>query len=91
RQEGFGIVFLEAMAASLPIVAARAAAVPELVVDGESGILVPPGDPEALAAALGRLLRDPAERRRLGDRGRRRVASYDAPLVASLFLEAIGL
>ena len=44
RQEGFGIVFLEAMAAGLPIVAARAAAVPEVVVDGECGLLVPPED-----------------------------------------------
>ncbi|MEP6768407.1 MAG: glycosyltransferase family 4 protein [Acidobacteriota bacterium] len=91
RQEGFGIVFLEAMAAGLPIVAARAAAVPELVVDGESGILVPPGDAEALAAALGRLLSDPAERKRLSERGRHRVRSYDAPLVARLFLEAVGV
>ncbi len=91
RQEGFGIVFLEAMAAGLPIVAARAAAVPELVVDGESGVLVPPADPDALAAALGRLLRDSGERKRLCEGGRRRVRGYDAPLVARLFLEAIGL
>jgi phosphatidylinositol alpha-1,6-mannosyltransferase len=91
RQEGFGIVFLEAMAAGLPIVAARAAAVPELVADGDCGLLVPPGDAEALAAALGRLLHDPAERQRLSEGGRRRVLAFDAPLVTGLFLEAIGV
>jgi glycosyltransferase involved in cell wall biosynthesis len=90
RQEGFGIVFLEAMAAGLPIVAARAAAVPELVADGECGILVPPGDAPALAEALERLLADAKERRRLGDAGRRRVERYDAPKVAAQFLDAIG-
>jgi glycosyltransferase involved in cell wall biosynthesis len=91
RQEGFGIVFLEAMAAGLPIVAARAAAVPEVVADGECGILVPPGDPDALTAALGRLLADPRQARRLGEAGRRRVERYDAPKVAIQFLEAIGI
>ena len=51
-QEGFGIVFLEAMAAGLPVVACRAAAVPEVVEDGVTGVLVPPRDPAALAGAL---------------------------------------
>ena len=91
RQEGFGIVFLEAMAAGLPIVAARATAVPEVVADGECGILVPPGDESTLAAALERLLGDAIERRRLAEGGLLRVKRYDAPLVAALFLEAIGL
>ena len=91
RQEGFGIVFLEAMAAGLPIVAARATAVEELLGDGACAVLVPPGDETALAAALGRLLGDADERRRLSEAGRRRVERYDAPLVAAQFLEAIGL
>jgi glycosyltransferase involved in cell wall biosynthesis len=91
RQEGFGIVLLEAMAAGLAVVAARAGAVPEIVMDGKTGVLVPPGDPETLAEALDGLLRDAALRKRLGEAGERRAASYDAPLVARLFLDAIGL
>ncbi len=91
RQEGFGIVFLEAMAAGLPIVAARAAAVPEVVADGECGILVAPGNAPELASALERLLADSVERQRLGEAGRRRVERYDAPKVAAQFLEAIGV
>ena len=90
-QEGFGIVFLEAMAAGLPVVGCRAAAIPEVVPDGECGILVPPGDVNALASALERLLGDETERRRLGAAGRRRISRYDAPIVAGEFLEAIGL
>ena len=89
RQEAFGIVFLEAMAAGVPIVAARAAAVPELLGDGEYGRLVPPGDTASLAHALESLLSDEGERLRLAAAGRRRVQAYDAPLVASRFLEAI--
>ena len=89
-QEGFGIVFLEAMAAGLPIVACRAAAVPEVVPDGECGLLVPPRDLTALASALDRLASDVAGHARLGEAGRRRVARYDAPLVAREFVEAIG-
>jgi phosphatidylinositol alpha-1,6-mannosyltransferase len=91
RQEGFGIVFLEAMAAGIPIVAGRAPAVVELLGDGEYGVLVTPGDAPALAKALDRLLGDPEERRRLGEAGRRRVQRFDAPRVALEFLDAIGL
>ena len=91
RQEGFGIVFLEAMAAGVPIVAARAGAVPELLGDGEFGTLVPPGDDAALAAALEKLLGDSAARKRLASAGLARVARYDAPRVAGEFLAAIGL
>jgi glycosyltransferase involved in cell wall biosynthesis len=90
-QEGFGIVFLEAMAACLPVVACQAAAVPEVVADGETGLLVPPFDVPALAFVLDRLAIHEADRRRLGEAGRNRVARYDAPVVAQEFLEAIGL
>ena len=91
RQEGFGIVFLEAMAAGLPVVAARAAAVPEVVEDGVCGILVPPGDADALSAALDRLLEDTDARRRFGSAGALRVRRFDAPRVAEEFLRAAGI
>jgi glycosyltransferase involved in cell wall biosynthesis len=87
RQEGFGIVYLEAMAAGRAIVACRAAAVPEIVEDGVTGLLTRPGDPTALAGALTELLDDPARRARLGEAGRERVRAYAAPVVARRFLE----
>jgi glycosyltransferase involved in cell wall biosynthesis len=84
-------VFLEAMAKGLPIVAARASAVPEVVTDGECGILVEPDSPGDLAAALDRLLSDRGERRLLGEAGRRRVELFDVSLVSRWFLDAVGL
>ena len=89
RQEGFGIVFLEAMAYARPIVAARAAAVPETVTDGEVGILSDVNDPDAFARNLAALLLDRDLRRRLGEAGRRRVERYRADRVAALFLETV--
>jgi glycosyltransferase involved in cell wall biosynthesis len=58
------------MLASLPVVATDVSSIPEIVVDGETGRLVPPDDPDALAAAVNAVLADPAG---LGDRGRRRA------------------
>jgi glycosyltransferase involved in cell wall biosynthesis len=59
RWEGFGLALLEAMLAELPVVATRVSSIPEIVVDGETGLLVPPDDPPALSAALARVLADP--------------------------------
>jgi glycosyltransferase involved in cell wall biosynthesis len=59
RWEGFGLALLEAMLCSLPVVAARVSSIPEIVVDGETGLLVPPDDPAALAEALVRVLEQP--------------------------------
>jgi glycosyltransferase involved in cell wall biosynthesis len=64
---------LEAMAAGLPSVATAVGAVPEMVADGREAILVPPGDPGALARALALLAGSPARRREMGARARRRV------------------
>lgn len=72
--EGFGLVAMEAMAAGVPVVAARAAALPEVVGHEEQGLLVEPEDPEALAAAIERLVRNEELRRKLGAGGRERVA-----------------
>lgn len=89
-QEGFGIVFLEAMAAGLPVVAGHAGAVPEVVPDGEAGILVPPRDVARLSEALSRLARDPGLRGRMGTRGREHVRRYTWPRVARTFLERVA-
>jgi glycosyltransferase involved in cell wall biosynthesis len=73
RSEGLPVSVLEAMAAELPVVASGVGGLAELVVDGETGILVPPGDGEALAAALGRLVEDRGLRRTLGAAGHARA------------------
>jgi glycosyltransferase involved in cell wall biosynthesis len=72
-QEGMPNSVLEAMAAGLPIVATQVSGNVDLVTDGDNGLLVPPGDAAALAAAIGRLLEDPALARRMGERSRMRV------------------
>ncbi len=71
--EGMGLSILEAMAAGLPVVASRVGGIPEAVVDGETGILVPPGSPAALARALEAVLGDPALGARMGASGRARA------------------
>ena len=82
-QEGLGVAALEAMAAGRPVVASRVGGLAEAVVHEETGLLVPPGDPTALAAALARLARDPDLRARLGAAGRARVlARYTATRMA---------
>lgn len=90
-QESFGIVFLEAMAAGLPVVACRAAAIPEVVEDGVTGLLVPARDPAGLAGALEALAADPERARAMGDAGRRSVAAYTPERVAARFLDAVRL
>ena len=74
--EGLPIALLEAMAAGLPVVATAVGGTPEVVVDGVTGFLVPPRDPQALADAILRLLRDPELRQRMGEAGRARVAAH---------------
>jgi glycosyltransferase involved in cell wall biosynthesis len=72
--EGFSLPAVEAMACGVPIVATTGGALPEVVGrDGETGLLVPPGDVSALALALGRALDDPGLRARIGAAGRARV------------------
>jgi glycosyltransferase involved in cell wall biosynthesis len=73
RSEGFSSSIVEAMAAGLPVVATEVGGTPELVQEGETGLLVPPHDPQALAERLLSLLRDPGRARALGAAGRKRV------------------
>lgn len=73
RREGLGVAALEAMAARRPVVASAVGGLQEIVVEGRSGLLVPPDDAEALAAALARLLRDGELRHRLGAAGPERI------------------
>ena len=68
--EGLGVSLLQASSAGVPIVASDVGGIPEAVRDGVNGLLVPPGDPSALGKAMGRILRDPALSRRLGEGGR---------------------
>jgi glycosyltransferase involved in cell wall biosynthesis len=74
EQEGLGTSILDALAAGLPVAGSRTGGIPEIIEDGVTGLLAPPGDAKALAGALGALLDDPARAARLADAGRRRVA-----------------
>ena len=74
--EGFGLVLLEAMMMGKPVVASRVSAIPEIVVDGVTGLLVPPRDQEALAKAIIALLQDKERAEAMGQAGRERVERY---------------
>jgi glycosyltransferase involved in cell wall biosynthesis len=76
RNEGCPNVIMEAMARGIPVIATRVAGVPDLVRDGETGILTDPGDANALAAHINALAGDVAMRRRLGENGLREVRKY---------------
>ena len=73
RSEAVAVVALEAMAHGKPVIASAVGGIPEVVIDGETGVLVPSGDPEALAVAITGLLSDPERARALGQAGARRV------------------
>jgi glycosyltransferase involved in cell wall biosynthesis len=81
--EPFGAVALEAMAAGRPVVASAVGGLADLVVDGVTGILVPPGDAAALRSAIQQLLADPLLRARMGGEGRKRAAAYSADVAVA--------
>jgi L-malate glycosyltransferase len=74
--EGLGSTVLDAMAMRLAVVGTRAGGIPEAVVDGKTGVLVPPADPRALAGGIVRLLKEQATRQRMGDAGHARVTEH---------------
>jgi glycosyltransferase involved in cell wall biosynthesis len=76
RSEAFPYSILEAMRAGLPVVASNVGGIPEAVVEGRTGFLVPAGDPHVLADRLGRLIADPALRQQLGNSGRNRFLRH---------------
>ena len=85
--EELGAVLVEAMQAGLPIVASRVGGIPELLTDGVTGRLVPPGDPAALASAIDEVLADPALARRLGEAARERASLYHWDILAGRVLD----
>ncbi len=86
KSEGMPNVVLEAMAAARPVVATRVGGVPELVEDGDGGILIEPGDVGGFAAAVSRLLAEPELARRMGERGRERARRRHDCAAAALYL-----
>ncbi len=76
--EGMGRVLVEAMAAGLPIVASRVGGIPDLVIDGKNGLLVPPADASALEKSICTLLKDKAQRKRMGEAGKKMCRPYSA-------------
>jgi len=93
--EGFGVAALEAEAMELPVVASRVHGIPDVVVDGETGLLVPPRDRQALAAALDSLVADSDLRRQLGQAGRAFVAEHysweeNTAQMEALYAAALG-
>ena len=88
-QDGLPVALLEAMSAGCPVVASRIAGIDEAVVDGETGLLVPPGDAAALAAALSRLLGDPDLRDRLGAAASARADDYSVAALGRRYTDLL--
>lgn len=95
RNEGFGLTLLEAMASGVALVAARAGAAGKVVLEGETGFLIPPGDVDALERALEPLLRDPARADAIGKAGRAHVvkdfsAESEAEKIVAMYRETLA-
>jgi len=89
--EGMPLVVLEALALARPVVASRVGGIPEVVEDGVTGLLVEPGDPEELAVAIERLVKDPALARSLAEAGARIARErYDVGIMRAAYVEAIA-
>jgi glycosyltransferase involved in cell wall biosynthesis len=93
--EHFGRVLIEAMAMEKAVVATDAGGVPEVVVHGETGLLVPPGQPKEMADAVVDIVKDPARAARLGKAGRKRVEAEfditkDVHAIEAIYVEVLG-
>ncbi|MCZ7530357.1 MAG: glycosyltransferase family 4 protein [Acidimicrobiia bacterium] len=94
KAEPFGLTVLEAQACGIPVIGTRSGGIPEFVTDGETGLLVSPGDPEAMARALRRVISDPMLRARLATNARRRVDRFNrdarrADVLAGLYRKVL--
>lgn len=88
--EGFGLVLLEAQACGTPVVAGKSGGMPDALVPGETGLLVPPRDPAALASALGELLSDPARLRAMGEAAAASARMRTWPRTTAIIARAFG-
>ena len=88
--EGLNLTILEAGALGIPVVAARVGGVPEAVRDGETGFLVPKGDPAALAQRIKELLREPDLRKKMGEKGRGFAKNFDVDPITAQYVELYG-
>ena len=86
--EEMGSILAEALQAGVPVVASRVGGIPTVVADGTTGLLVPPEDPDALAAAISRLLTDPVLRAEMARQSRQRAERYDWNVLAEAVLES---
>jgi glycosyltransferase involved in cell wall biosynthesis len=82
--EGFGLTLLEANASGKPVIASRVGGIPDVVRDGYNGILVPPNDPNALAAGIRGLMMNPENARLMGRNGRKHAEAHDWKKVGAL-------
>jgi glycosyltransferase involved in cell wall biosynthesis len=93
--EPFGIVAIEAMSSGRPVIASDIGGLRDIVIDGETGLRVPPGNDGALCQAIERLLADPGLRERLGQAGRRRAAEFQAsaivPRIEQVYWDVLGV
>jgi glycosyltransferase involved in cell wall biosynthesis len=89
--EGFPNALVEAMACGLPVISTRfGGAINDIIQDGVNGLVVPPGDPEALAAAMVRLMNDPGQRALLGARASEVVERFSTERVIAMWEDAIS-
>lgn len=91
-EEGFGLVFIEAALQGVPSIGTNVGGVSRAILDNETGLLVPPGNPEAMAAAITRLRDDPDLRRHLGEKARTRAyAEFSEKIMVDRYAKALGL